>query len=521
MINGLYLVLLIVILWIFILLALAKPISKSRNFSLFGPMLMIKTSKDRGILDRVSDRFPGIAFSKISVVIFLIWGILSLVFLIYEAYLVTVIRVSSAPPLNEYLAIPGLNPAIPIFYGTLAFFIGVVVHELMHGVVARKHNIKVNSVGALFLVVPMGAFVEPNQEEIEKADPVVRRRIFAAGAGVNIVITVFAFLVVLFLMMPAAQPIHNGFYVNSIDSTYAGSAQISAGSEIIAVNGVQNFSFVNLEYNSTFVPGTLVNLTIFDGTATANVSVPAGLVVHSASSGYPAAEAGIQAGAILYSIGSTVVSNETVMDSVLENTSPGTSVNVTVITYSSDNVSNPQFSSHAVVTASKYDYYSKYYPSMNSPAYRNQSFLGVELTYMGMLGFSIGYVKKVVFGASSFSNFPSGLFQTLALPFQGLSPVPGTLASLYHVPGPSWLYWGIMNTMFWLFYINFLLALLNTLPAAILDGGMFFRDTIKIASRRKFLRRLGSDRAINGIAMFLTFLVVFLLLYLVVAPRFF
>ncbi len=519
MINGLYLALLIVILWIGILAVLARPMSKTKNFSLYGPMLMIKTSKDRKILDRVAQRFPAIGFSKVSVAVFLIWGLLSLAFLIYEAYLVTQIRVVASPPLNEYLVIPGLNPAIPIFYGTFALFIGVVIHELMHGIVARKHNIKVNSVGALFFVVPIGAFVEPDQEEIEKTDPVVRRRIFASGAGVNILITVVALFIVIGIMMPAAQPAHQGFYVNSVDSNYVGAGQFSLGNEIIAVNGQTGNAFANLEYNSTFVPGTLVHLTLYDGKTTGNITAPAGLVIDGVSSGYPAEKANISTGSIFYSLDSKIIYNQTSLDTILENILPGTQVNLTMITYNSGGYSNPQYVTHSLVTASKYDYYASSYPSLNSPAYRNQSFLGVQASYMGILGAPLSDMKDVVFGYTMFSDFPTGLFQTLALPFQGLSPVPGNMASLFNVPGASWLFWGTMNTMFWLFYINLLLALLNTLPAAILDGGQFFKDTMKIASRRKPFRALESDRRINGIANFLTFLVLFILLFLVIAPR--
>ncbi len=519
MISGLYIALLVVALWIVILGALAGPIRKSKNFSFYGPMLMIKTSKDRKILDRASAKFPGIIFSKISVAIFLIWGILSLVFLIYEAYLITQIHITTSPPLNEYLVIPGLNPAIPIFYGTFALFIGVVVHELMHGVVSRKHNIKVNAVGALFFVVPIGAFVEPDQEEIEKADPIVRRRIFASGAGVNIVIAFVSFIILLGVMMPVAQPAHSGFYVSSVDSSFPASSLVQDQSEVIAVNGMTGDAFYNMYMNSTLQPGTMAQLTVYDGHSLSNVSIPSGIVIDGVLSGYPAAAANITPGSLIYSIGSTQITNYTMFSNILDNILPGTAINVTVINYQSKDFQHPLFSEHTMVTASKYDYYAKYYPGDNSPAYKNQSFMGIQASYMGIIGYPMGLVKGIVFGSSVFQDFPNGLFQTLALPFQGLSPVPGHMAALYNVPGPSWLYWGVMNTLFWLFYINFLLALLNTLPAAILDGGQFFKDTLKIASKSRFFRAFEKDKNIAAVANFLTLLVVFLMLYLIIAPR--
>lgn len=519
MINGLYIALIVVLLWFVILYALSGPIRKSRNFSLYGPALMIKTSKDRKILDRVSARFPGVVFSRFSVGVFLIWGFLSLIFLIYEAYLVSTIHLTSSPPLNEYLVIPGINPAIPIFYGTFALFIGVVIHELMHGVVSRKHNIKVNAVGALFFVVPVGAFVEPDQEEIIKADPVVRRRIFASGAGVNIIIAIVAFLVVIGIMMPAAQPIHQGFYVDSVDGNFLPSSGIQAQSEIVSVNGVGGNAFSNLTYNSTLTPGTPVSLSIFDGKTVNDVSVPAGLVIDAVQSGYPAEKANISAGSVIYSVDSRMVSNINLLTGILDNITPHSTITITTITYSSSSLSSGTFSNHTVVTASKYDYYSKYYPTLNREAYRNASYIGVETSYMGILGAPLGLMKQTVFGYTVFQDFPTGMFQALALPFQGLSPVPSHMEGLFSVSGPAWLFWGTMNTLFWLAYINFLLAMLNTLPAAILDGGQFFKDTLTIASKRRIFKVFRKERNISVVANFLTFLVLFILLYLVIAPR--
>lgn len=520
MINGLYIALLAVVIWIFLLAAFAGPIRRSKNFSLYGPALMIKTSKDRKILDWVAKRFPAIIFSRISVVIFFIWGILSLAFLIYEAYLITTIHIVSAPSLSYYLAIPGINPAIPILYGTIALFVGVVIHELMHGIVARKHNHKVTSVGALFFVVPVGAFVEPDQEEIANTDPIIRRRIFASGAGINIIIAIVCLLIVIGLMMPAAQPVHNGFYVTSVDSNSVTSQFIQPQTEIISINGGNAYSYTNLTNNSTITPGTLANVTLFDGKTVSNVSIPAGIVIDQLDQGYPAAKAGVPLGSIVYKIDSHIIYNESIFSAAIENTPVNSSLNLTVITYQSKtSFSEPQFTSYTVITASKYDYYAKYYSNQNSPAFKNQSFLGVGVSFMGVLGEQVGQIKSLAFAGSIFSDFPSGLFQTLALPFQGLSPISGHLAAMFSVPGPSWLFWGVMNTLFWLFYINFLLALLNTLPAAILDGGQFFKDTLKIASRWKILRVFKDDRNIGIVANSLTFLVIFILFYLIIAPR--
>ena len=66
--------------------------------------------------------------------------------------------------------IPGLNPFLPITYTLVALVISVFIHEAGHGIVARVYGIKVESTGIAFvLFVPIGAFVNLDKDELEKA----------------------------------------------------------------------------------------------------------------------------------------------------------------------------------------------------------------------------------------------------------------------------------------------------------------------------------------------------------------
>ena len=40
------------------------------------------------------------------------------------------------PSASELVAIPGLNPVIPLGWGALAFIVALVIHEFGHGLVA-------------------------------------------------------------------------------------------------------------------------------------------------------------------------------------------------------------------------------------------------------------------------------------------------------------------------------------------------------------------------------------------------
>ena len=98
-----------------------------------------------------------------------------------------------APAPQTALGIPGINPIIPLGYGLLALIVGIVLHELLHGVVARSQNIGVKSLGILWLVVPVGAFVEQDDEQMMKAPRRHRDRVAAAGVLANFALTTLFF----------------------------------------------------------------------------------------------------------------------------------------------------------------------------------------------------------------------------------------------------------------------------------------------------------------------------------------
>ncbi len=514
MLNPLLIVLLIIIAWGLILVIAAPFIRKSKHFSFMGPAIMVKAVKNRKIMDKVSSRFPGIIFSRISVVLVIISSIVAMVFLIYGSYLATVVRDVSPPSLLLYLVLPGINPAIPIVFGTVSLIAAVVIHEFFHGIVAKKHNITVKAVGALFFIVPIGAFVEPDEKEVTEADPVIRRRIFASGPGINIVIAFVALLILLFAMAPLATPIHQGLYVESVQANSSYSS-IADRSEITSIGNYSGTNLYNIMENSTIMPGTMTDVTVFNGSASAKEMVPAGLVVLGTIEGFPAYK-NISLGSIIYSIDGTPVYNSTQLTNILNNITPGTTIRMTTLNYTTGN-GGPLQSNFTFVTGSKYNYYAKYDPTANSASYKDQSFIGVEISYLGVSSLPINEIRSEVLGTSMLTSPWYGTLSTIALPFSGLSPIPGKLASLFSTPFDPFIFWGLFNTLFWLFWMDFLLGITNALPFFILDGGQFFKDTLKISSRRRILKKLGDDKTIANIALMMNFIVFFLILWEIIA----
>ncbi len=511
--NYLYLVILIVFSWVFIILSLAPKINKTKHFATMGPALMIRATKNRGTLDAVSKRLPAKTIGKISTVLVILGGLTAFIMLLYEAILITVVPIPSgaAPSPLEDLAIPVINPFIPLGYGTATLVFAVVIHEMFHGIVARKHGIKVNSVGALFFVIPVGAFVEPDEKEIMAADPVVRRRIIAAGPGINLIIAVICILLLVFVMMPASTPIHNGIYVESstaIDPVHGHT--IPKSYEIIKYGNISGNALNNLETTSNLTPG-MENVELFNGKTYVNESVPTGVVISDLISGFPAAAHNVSINSIIYKINNKTVYNINTLGSILNNITPGKNVTMETMSFGS----SVHYHNYTMKTVSTYSYYAKNAPTANKNAYKSESFIGVGITYSGIGYEPISYMHSLVFGGLLAG---SGFYETLGLPILGLSPIPTALSGLFATPFNSYIFFGIVNTLYWLFWFDFLLGIFNALPLSILDGGQYFKDSLAIASRRKHLSFLKDQQNITKIYYIIGMFVFMLLMYIIIIP---
>jgi len=210
-----------------------------RALSLFGPALMIKTQRGRSALERwgrfkrfwtvVSDIGIGLAVLAMAVILGL---------LVLGAIVSFRISAAQAPTVNEAVGLPGINPFIPITYGIIALAVGIVLHELSHGVVARSQGIGVKSLGILWCVVPIGAFVEQDDAQMMAASRRKRDRVAAAGVLANFALTVLFFALLSGLVASSIAPNANGVSVSYVQSgTPAANASLAVGDLITSVNG--------------------------------------------------------------------------------------------------------------------------------------------------------------------------------------------------------------------------------------------------------------------------------------------
>jgi membrane-associated protease RseP (regulator of RpoE activity) len=246
---GYEIALLLVALYIAIVYALYRSgrIGPDRALSLFGPALMTKTRKGRNLLDRWG-RFRRFWSVVGDLGIVLAAAAMATIFLLLLVGAVLSFRLTpaQAPSPAEALGLPGINPFIPVVYGILALIVGIVLHELLHGIIARSQKIGVKSLGILWFVVPIGAFVEQDDTEMQAASRRKRDRVAAAGVLANFALAILFFALLSGLVATSVAPNANGVGVASVQSgTPAANASLAAGDIITAVNGT-NTSTVSM-----------------------------------------------------------------------------------------------------------------------------------------------------------------------------------------------------------------------------------------------------------------------------------
>ena len=248
------------------LLHRAGKLGPDRSLSLFGPALMTKTQRGRSLLDRwgrfrrfwtvVGDLGITLAALAMAVIVGL---------LVLGAIASFRLSPSQAPTIQEAVGLPGINPIIPLGYGLVALVVGIVLHELMHGVIARSQNIGVKSLGILWFVVPVGAFVEQDDTEMMAASRRRRDRVAAAGVLANFALTVIFFLVLSLLLATSIAPNANGVGVAYVEpNSPAMNASLAPGDIIVGIGNTSTTSLSLFEAalaNST--PGETVAVSYY------------------------------------------------------------------------------------------------------------------------------------------------------------------------------------------------------------------------------------------------------------------
>lgn len=262
--------------WV-IIIASAKALRlEKRGFEIKPFMLTYKNHGVSSTLDRLLaiNRSAVRAFADVSIVA----GAIMMVFAVWFLLNNLIHFFADSGKFSEVtLLIPGVTiRSVPnLVYFLLAAPIVLVVHEVAHGIVARLERIKVKSGGFAIIIALIAGFVEPDEDEFNRARRVSKVRVIAAGSTSNILLSFLvasllifnpAFGNVLELLSPQVRSI---FYndpigvpvVQVIEGSGAAQAGMRAGDIITAINDTEVKTPADLA-RVKLVPGEQVSVSI-------------------------------------------------------------------------------------------------------------------------------------------------------------------------------------------------------------------------------------------------------------------
>lgn len=188
---------------------------------------------------------------------------------------------------RNVLVIPGVNDFLPLSVAgeiVAGLAVALVVHEGGHALLCRVGDIEIESMGlALITIIPLGAFVEPDEEAVTAANRGKQIRMYVAGVTNNFAVSLLC-LALLFGPVMAGFGVVPGVHVGgTLPGGPADDAGIESGSVVTEIDGqpVANMSELRERLDRA---GATTEVTLRNGTTT---TVDRAVVVVGAVSGAP------------------------------------------------------------------------------------------------------------------------------------------------------------------------------------------------------------------------------------------
>ena len=523
------------------------------SFKISGPLLTIHTKRGRSFLDWLATpKRLWRAWGNLGVGIALVIMVGS-----FFAVLFSAISTVSQPQATGFvrpqdaLVIPGVNQFLPweaaidIVIGLL---VGLVVHEGGHGLLCRVEDIEIESMGvALLAFIPMGAFVQPDEESQEAADRGGKTRMFAAGVTNNFLVTAICFAL-LFGIVASLVTVVPGVAIGGVlPGSAAEDAGIDRGDVLVGVDGEEiddeasfgdalagadrevtvdrrNGDPVTVERSLIATRavvdgpiGTGTGIERVDGEAVftesefaaaldaevvevglddgATVRFPIGTFVSSVPDDQPLGAAGApDTPTIIHSIGGEPTTDHDALSDVLAGTEPGETVEV--VAYHGDD--DPWAGERNV-----------YSVTLDEHPEEPHGFLGVGGIQAGTSGVVVDdfgidtypadryheMLGGTGFGDDPVTTFVTRTFGALVLPFMNIidpnisynfAGFNGDVTNFYAVSGPlgAGVVFALVNVLFWTGWVNINLGIFNCIPSYPLDGGHILRSSIEAIAAR-------------------------------------
>ena len=204
------------------------------------PLLMWKTQRLRGFIDRLANRAPRFWkwYMNIGIVISTGFMILMAIALVYS--LKTLLDTPTVSLIVPGVEVPGSPIFIPLLSGLIGLATVLIVHEFSHGILSRVEKININSIGLLLFAIIPGAFVEPDEEELNELSRPAKMRIYVAGSMANLSLAAIALIIMLTIssfVMPVVFE-DDGVVINRLTDDANAKNYMSEGMIIKSINNL-------------------------------------------------------------------------------------------------------------------------------------------------------------------------------------------------------------------------------------------------------------------------------------------
>jgi membrane-associated protease RseP (regulator of RpoE activity) len=408
------------------------------------------------ILDRIAKKYHGIVGSLRYVIIgvgfiLMVVVILILLWTVYDYVREPLIAETiQSPPvvllIPYFPSIFGLDSFFPPFYFTyfiIVISVVLIVHEGFHGIFMRYAGVRIKSTGIAFFGPILGAFVEQDEKEMDKASKKNQMAILGAGVFANLIVAIIFFLIWIAMFSSVFMP--SGALFNTYPSERINITDISRIGDVGLDNPTKQelLNVIDLINQSEEFEAEIVNPitelvkieanghTYLMSLSLLKQQVEQDLGFVLLYYDLPAIRHGM-IGTITH-VNGIEIKTQNDLAGVMAQFSPGDRIRVTT----------------------KYE----------------DSFLFYDVT-LGEVWSEPGTAKLGV----SYRGLPSvklDLISYLRLKnFGDRDAFLGDLLTEYRPSGPFMLF--LYYLVFWMFVVNLLVALFNMLPFAIMDGGRFF-----------------------------------------------
>lgn len=233
----------------FVIFVIALLIKDRKNIERDFIIFMRRTERGRDFLNNIANKAPKFWRYLGSASVFACFGVMGFGIFMVVRTLYTSLIAQAGPGLSLVIPLPIEEPmlgygylGVPLWFWIIPVATVMIVHEGFHGIMMRVNDVKIETLGWVFMAVIPGAFVEPNEESLDKSSWKTKLRVFAAGSTANFILfgTVLLFSTLLFAPTFFSGSIAFTGYVNHTSYNLsepfpANRLNITPG--IVAING--------------------------------------------------------------------------------------------------------------------------------------------------------------------------------------------------------------------------------------------------------------------------------------------